>query len=448
MKISSFTSYQFSFVCLITFCIVLLSACTPNQPYHTRYDSCDTATPKTDCTTNTIVNIKNPADPDADYSLAFIEFDDQGQLYDRKQLAYLTDDFSARATHDNLLIVTFVHGWQHNAQPDDIYLIKFHKILARLSKLEAQAARKNKRKKRQIAGVYLGWRGRSLDIPLLNTTTFWERKNTAHKIGRGGVAEVFSKLEEIRNIRNSIDKSEVENNSTASIDKTRLVILGHSFGGAIVYTALSQIFMERFVQTKGPVGVSSDAIGFGDLVVLLNPAFEATRFLNLSLMANERGTYFDSQLPILAAMTSEADWATKYAFWFGRVVSTLFDNYRSISYINQVTKEEKTIHEGVADRSAIGHFTPIQTHYLRAKPKHQNELGMVVFQRVQKGWATDQPGEDIEFKHSILHRNKESVPHNPYLIIQVDKKIIPNHSDVLNDAVEDFLVNFILLSMQ
>ena len=429
-------------ICLISISLTLLSACTTlNKQYHTQYDTCRTATPQTECQFSTVVDFHDATDSDTNYSLGFIEFDDQGQLHDRKQLSYLISDLYNRAANNNLIIVLFTHGWQHSAQHNDRYVINFHKILRKLSQQESQAARLEKRETRQIAGVYLGWRGRSLDIPGINATTFWERKNTAHTVGHGGVAEVLSRLEEIRNLKTTI-------NTTKPITQTRLVILGHSFGGAIIYTALSQILLDRFVQTKGPVGIASDVRGFGDLVVLFNPAFEATRFLNHRLMSNERGHYFDSQLPVLAVMTSESDWATKYAFKAGRAVSTLFNTYKDIRYINHATNKEDIISEGEANRTAIGHFKPIETHFLEYKPDEKKESNMVTYQRVKAGWKADAPNTSIEFNYSILHHKNNSTGHNPYLIIQVDKRIIPNHSDIFSKAVGDFIRNFILLSVQ
>lgn len=165
-------------------------------------------------------------------------------------------------------------------------------------------------------------------------------------------------------------------------------------------------------------------------------------------MSNERGHYFDSQLPVLAVLTSESDWATKYAFWAGRTVSTLFNTYKDIKYVNKATNKEEILSEGSANRTAIGHFKPIETHFLEYKPDAKIEDDMVTYQRVQAEWNTDAPNTSIEFNHSILHHNNKSVGHNPYLIIKVDKRIIPNHSDIFSNEVGDFIRNFILLSVQ
>lgn len=73
---------------------------------------------------------------------------------------------------------------------------------------------------------------------------------------------------------------------------TRLVTIGHSFGGLIVYTAISQYFIDRAVQTEAAPFARSlmperaragqedgeEIAGYGDLVVVVNLAIEAMRF--------------------------------------------------------------------------------------------------------------------------------------------------------------------------
>jgi len=68
-----------------------------------------------------------------------------------------------------------------------------------------------------------------------------------------------------------------------------LVIVGHSFGGAIVHSSLVQILEDRFVRTDSlSSNIQSNVEGFGNLVVLINPAFEALQFSALSDMSTER----------------------------------------------------------------------------------------------------------------------------------------------------------------
>src|SRR3954465_6908817 len=68
------------------------------------------------------------------YTLAIVEFDDQGICFGReKRIAELDRclaDFSGKWP----IIVAFVHGWKHNAAADDGNLRLFRTMLARLAR--------------------------------------------------------------------------------------------------------------------------------------------------------------------------------------------------------------------------------------------------------------------------------------------------------------------------
>ena len=48
---------------------------------------------------------------------------------------------------------------------------------------------------RKIVGVYIGWRGRSIDLSGLDNITYWDRKAVAEQVGKGGVTELLLRLE-------------------------------------------------------------------------------------------------------------------------------------------------------------------------------------------------------------------------------------------------------------
>ena len=85
--------------------------------------------------------------------------------------------------------------------------------------------------------------------------------------------------------------------------------------------------MDRFVDAGSrartargaPIAVGNVG-GFGNLVVLINPAFEATLYSALNDMVAGRG-YLCSQRPVFAVLTSETDQATRVAFPIGRFFS-------------------------------------------------------------------------------------------------------------------------------
>lgn len=100
------------------------------------------------------------------YKLAFVEFGEQGSYQDSTQL---TNAVELIEKTNRPLVITYVHGWQNNAESGDVD--KFSKLLKRLNHAEAiRDAGFN------LVGVYLAWRGRLTSIPVLKELTFWDRK--------------------------------------------------------------------------------------------------------------------------------------------------------------------------------------------------------------------------------------------------------------------------------
>lgn len=419
--------------------LVITGGCAPNIAYRTDYQPCVSARPAEQCRSASLQEYADPANPELAYTLGFVEFDDQGQLHDRRQMAALLDYLYEQASRNALLINVFVHGWHHNAAPGDDNIANFRDSLLKLSKLERVDARMSGRAPRRVVGVYVGWRGESWEIPVLNTLTFWDRKATAQKVGHGGITEFFSKLEQLRDVADNL------RDGTDDV-QSRLVVLGHSFGGAVVYSALSQILMERFVGTLGPAGISSSVRGFADLTILINPAFEAMQFTALSDMANERGSYFADQPPVLVVLTSEADWATKYAFRLGRVFSTLLDKHRETVRVNRATGEDQRIGQWGADTTAVGHFKPYITHELVPDETLNGADIETIMKAVRRGWKDDGPGVSAMFPGTRLKHLDKSIGRNPYLNVTVDNNIIPDHNDIYDRRVIDFLAYLIMFS--
>src|SRR5688500_9173297 len=63
------------------------------------------------------------------FKLHFVEFDDQGWLYAdaKQQIDWVMDDLRKilADTDKQLRLVVYVHGWKHNAEPDDADVRKF-----------------------------------------------------------------------------------------------------------------------------------------------------------------------------------------------------------------------------------------------------------------------------------------------------------------------------------
>ncbi len=443
----------------VVLALLAVTACAPHMQYRSVHpDVCVSQEPKPtlECETHALQQL--PSDNGSSYLLGFIEFDDQGQLWDRKQMDDVLTKLRVEADTRDLLMVVFVHGWKHSAAPGDTNINTFRGVLANLSDTEAHLAKANGTTARQVVGIYFGWRGGSLPVKYLENVTFWDRKNTAQKVGYGGVAEVLSQLERIKLKNDSkvcSGRQLPKNDATPCGSNTRLVVVGHSFGGAVMQTALAQILENRFVKTTDPAGSKADIEGFGNLVVLINPAFEANLFTPMSDMAAEHTLpYSPSQLPVVLVLTSEADAATRYAFPIGRWFSTIFEKDHDRQRRNEVTNQTETISEHDANIIAVGHFTPYRTHRLYPNTERTREElkaasvadSIEMFKRSRVDWVNDVPGSKITFDDVVLERTPNSAGRNPYLVIYVDRRLIHDHNDIDDLRVIEFVKQMILIS--
>ena len=157
-----------------------MAACSSNDIYRSDYNACDYKA-SGDCVENAL-QVHTP-DGEDEYRLAFVEYDDKGQLRDRKQMDAVLDEYRRLASSDDVLLITFVHGWHHSAKPEDGNIVSFRKMLVEVSKMEDAGSKQHDRQNRKVLGLYFGWRGDSIRVPYVNSVTFWDRKNTAHHVG-------------------------------------------------------------------------------------------------------------------------------------------------------------------------------------------------------------------------------------------------------------------------
>jgi hypothetical protein len=433
----------------------------------------------------------------ADYHLAFVEFDDQGWFVDRKQMEALfmllhrlerQSKEQRNSTEDgHTLILIYAHGWMHDASQCDNNVLCFSRLLERVDILERhleQARGKARvRTPRNVVGVYVGWRGLSVTAGPLSNITFWTRKSTAERVGRGGVTELLTRLNEYRAIRNP----------HREYDKTQLIVAGHSFGGLIIYSALSHALMERATNLERVEGADCDqsesrpfaardhrtcyqtATSFGDLVVLVNPALEGSQYEPLYHIATNR-CYGPRQRPVMLTVTSEGDQATGIAFPLGRKVSTLAERARSSEQDDAILK-------------TVGHAARYETHKLkwirrsgptaadrRPAPEESNCGCPYLEPTATFDWR--QFAADVKlvpqqpFQPSAPQRVNEPVRPSqreggriydvytpdvqligdskyssnfPYLVVKADREIINGHNDIYNEPFVRFLHSFFLV---
>lgn len=323
--------------------LLLLAGCASSRPYQTQLAARPTlegrlpGAPRPES--------RKVCDPDnADACVVFVEYDDYGNLMNRGQLLGAVEAAQETAAAAGTVLV-YVHGWHHDAaESSDVK--DFKDLVARGSKLDRQF-RGGRPGAGKILGVYVGWRGDSIPSTGLTTLasyvlTFWDRKEAAHDIGHsGGVYELFSRLSDLRRDHGN----------------SRLLIHGHSFGGAVVYSTVAQKLMDQIRMDAN--GTPGPATPLADLVLLVNPAFEAMR-LRPQIDLARTLEYRPNLPPRLVVVTTEADWATGITFPIGRTLGTPFDAYADD-------------HSPRQNKTAVGHYLPYVTHQLA--PMEPGECG-------------------------------------------------------------------------
>jgi hypothetical protein len=397
-----------------------------------------------------------------EFSLGVIELSDDGHVTDDIQEQLVLEELDKVATaHNGAVIVTFVHGWHHRAKVCDNNLACFRRVLRALSESSGG---------RPVFGVYIGWRGDSWLKP--SALSFWDRKNAAHHIGHDGGREVLLKLnDEYQRLNKKIDPKH---------HPVTMVTVGHSFGGALVYSAIEGALV-REVKHSHVVGTPAESPnvprpirpGIGDLVVLVNPAFEASRYEYFANDLTTQGkSYSADQLPVLLTVASEGDSAVKVVFPIGR---TLYFITHPWSF------------HGMSDVIGAGHYDPQTTHDLKlidssgheaknvkqpdkpkvvkATPEIKNhcELGphdlmtcmceYDVPENLTAVLRSDKPGLVSEGNGVVVIDNDERVSlqkrdpnfdsHAPFIVARASADIIPAHSDIYTPRFVEFLAGYI-----
>src|SRR5687768_81677 len=95
----------------------------------------------------------DPASPDDDFAVGFVEFDDQGWFHNEAQFATVKREVEALLLPQGgpshpAILVGFIHGWRHSAAVCDRDVTCFREVLRGLSVYEAERA--------AICAKYLG----------------------------------------------------------------------------------------------------------------------------------------------------------------------------------------------------------------------------------------------------------------------------------------------------
>jgi len=284
---------------------ILLAGCVANRAY--RLGRLDSANPDAQQPDQKPYTESHDAGTGRAYDISFVEFDDKGDFWDRRQLGKTARHIMG--SPDPVLLVIFIHGWHHNAadrkpggkNPGDVET--FRCLLSQLANSEST-------RHMRVHGVYLGWRGRLVQGPL-DYFTFLGRKAAATRIAGTPVTETIFEL--IRQARRN------------SPSQAKTVVIGHSFGALVLEKAMAQAVAGSILSHDAATpGKSFNAPA--DLILFVNSAAESIYAKEMSDMFDRIGhrSHVNARKPLLVSITSETDSGTKRWFPFGTFLPNLF----------------------------------------------------------------------------------------------------------------------------
>lgn len=386
---------------------------------------------------------------DPNFNVGVIELSDDGHVKDRTQMKMVLDDVK-RVGKENkgITLVTFIHGWHHRAKVCDENLSCFRRALQGLAVRNAGA--------RPVYGVYLGWRGENAHYA--TWSTFYNRKATAHRVGGKGGEDVLLELHKM------YEEFEEEHGA----DNVVMVTVGHSFGGALVYSAIESLMVgelrnKHVVGDPAVNGVKPLRSGFGDLTVLVNPAFEAERYRAFAEDLRTDGNYSPEQKPVLLTVASEADGAVGMAFPAGRTLWIAPRPWKWDRFRSEVL--------------GLGHYGPYVTHRLdfdgvhptppvekideAAIAKTKADCGLTGERKVRPKcnctYSFDMPratsGEMADSGQGTVTTAEGSTvrlralgdwdPNTPFIVAAAPANLIDGHNDIYNPNFVAFLTEYI-----
>lgn len=301
------------------------------------------------------------------YRLHFAEFDDQGRPFAKQeefglahtQIASFLDDVRTRTSQsgntDGASVVIFVHGWKHSSSYRDSNLQAFRDVLAELAEVEKAALCH-----REIIGLYVGWRGAGSHLgEPWETATFYSRKLAAEHVATGSFQQVLAGVKAIQTETPNKPGVRFPGDPDCT-SRLKTTYVGHSFGGLIVISSLTQDLQRGLMLDKERMLTEQrgrdPAKSPDEMVIAINPAIEGARFDSLYHTA-AAVNYTTYRSPRLVAITSTDDDATRIAFPLGRTLNTATKQYPPGDDLGRS-----------AARKAVGHDPQFLTHQLSYRP--------------------------------------------------------------------------------
>lgn len=424
----------------ILFVPFFFSSCTPHKQHRTNFEVARVAD-GTDLSDRVF-------EDHGDHLLAHVEFDDQGQFWedqrdgsmnqlDALEHRILGELKTNRSKYRNgAVMVVFVHGWNNNAKEGNGNLEGFRMVMDQLAQRE--------RRNRPVIGVYLSWRGeRAIDLPVVNklkyVTSYWDRKETAENIGHRSMGETLKRL--------AVLKDEIIRVGEAPRPRfkahSRLVVIGHSFGGAAVFSGVSRFFEDELIRVKQK-NYRDHIDRNWDLVVLVNPAFEALQYKaihRLSAGIPPRGGYPFIHMPRMLVISAKNDKGNGWALPAGQTLGDLFRPRQKVPHLDQTAQM----------RTALGHYEPFRTHRLVKRGNTGKLIPYRGFKNVTRTGVESSPKDySLRSNQGFLQNLEKLFVEEasikrvlPFSVVEADSDVVNGHNGIWQGELQNFVIDFI-----
>jgi len=203
----------------------------------------------------------------------------------------------------------------------------------------------------------------------------------------------------------------------------------------VLYNAVAQLSIHSS-QLAHP-GSGGDFAPFdaaGDLVLLVNPAFEAQLFTALDGLNRRPYTFAAAQRPLLVSISAENDAATGKAFPIGQFLGRTWNTKRRIT---------------------LGNYRQYQTHTLRPAGSVTLAAAGDSARRAPAGAWFDHFCNAAATRVCLEHLDASGLPPaqekvlgNPFIVAKASKTLVNGHSGIWKPEFVTFLADFIATAME
>ena len=367
----------------------------------------------------------SPNDPRVDFALKSpalmdIHLTAQGALVDRCQWTAALYQLTNRNVADDRdkIIVMHIHGWKHNAHPEDTERARFQKVLEGIEQTQREANSNT-----QVVGIFIAWPGLTMNVAGLSNLTFFSRTAVADRVSQSAiVGKLIGSIESITKKRKATGHNDV------------FIMMGYSLGARILFNATAQValYQTQLAHPSKDSNTYSIVDGPGDLVILLNPAISAGNYTAIDSIRRSSEEFSPNQNPIFLTISTDNDTVTKYAYPVGHIFRLDWDKER---------------------RTAVGEYPAYITHRLARDEKKSTDTGADQ-NSADSAWFDNFCADSICLRQVPISQDNEyeketGIPNiqqsaNPFIVAKTTKEIIDGHGGFwVSDIFSNWLGAFI-----